>query len=331
MDINLIPATVEAAVAALLLAFSTGLSVITYALIPLTLSAAFLADVEAANTRLRSAIAAVTLPTLVAFGERSAARRAANRVALLAALRKGGFKALRRRRGLWAIYPIDPIAALHRAAAVSALRAKDRDSEGVGKGDREEFLLHEFMLPDDISGRFPHDLAVVGGMARVAAWCVLGGHPWPEGYEPRDHDYLSFDPSVPFGELRGECTVGVDHLVAQSFQSYCAQLDLTSNGVMVSGGVLTLDEKAYQAFTSGVVEIRTGNRALERGVSGLEYLCLRAAVQTGYNLALGVYHPRVGALKLDKYTVQTLRAIRPNHWYMGTYLEKIEQIKSGKH
>lgn len=326
MDINLFPAMVEAAVAALLVAFSVGLSVITYALIPLTLSAAFLADVEAANTRLRSAIAAVTLPTLVAFGERSVARRAANRRAFLAALRKGGLKALRRRRGLGG-YPMHPVAALQRAAGIAALRAKDSDEES----NREEFLLHEFMLPASIATRFPSGLAVVGGMARVAAWCVLGGHPWPEGYEPRDQDYLSFNPSVPFGEIEGECTAGVDRLVAQSFESYCAQLDLTSNGVMVQRGVLHMDEKAYRAFSSGVVRIRTGNRAFERGVSGLEYLCLRAAVQTGYDLGLGVYHPRAGALRLDRHTLESLQEIRPDHWYMGTYLKKIEQIKSGKH
>jgi hypothetical protein len=331
MDINHMPAMVEAAVAALLVAFGAGVHYIAVALIPLVLAAAFLADVEAANSRFRAAIAASTLPVLVAFGERSAARRAANRLALLAALRKGGFKALRRRRGLGGLYPIHPLAALRRAAGIEALRAKDRHGEGVGKGDREEFLLHEFMLPDDISGRFPSDLAVVGGMARVAAWCVLGGYPWPEGYQPRDHDYLAFDPSVPFGELRGECLPGLDMLITQSFHSYCAQLDLTSNGVMVENGTLHMDEEAYQAFSSGLVGIRSGNRALERGVSGLEYLCLRAAVQTGYDIALGVYHPRAGALRLDEYTIQCLRAIRPDHWYMGTYHQKLEQVKSGKH
>lgn len=330
MDINHMPAMVEAAVAALLVAFGEGVGLITLALIPNILLAAFLADVEAANSRFRAAISASTLPALVAFGERSVARRAANRVALLAALRKGGFKALRRRRGLGG-YPMHPLAALQRAAGIAALRAKDSDKEGVGKGDREEFLLREFLLPTSIAARFPSGVAVVGGMARVAAWCLLSGEEWPEGYEPRDQDYLAFDPSVPFGELRGECTAGVDRLVARNFHSYCAQLDLTSNGVMVKEGVLHMDEEAYQAFSSGLVGIRSGNAALKRGVSGFEYLCLRAAVQTGYDLALGVYHPRAGALKLDHYTIQCLRAIRPDHWYMGTYHQKIEQIKSGKH
>jgi hypothetical protein len=286
----------------------------------------FPAMVEAANTRLRSAIAAVTLPTLVAFGERSAARRAANRVALLAALRKGGFKALRRRRGLMGIYPVDPIAALHRAAAVAALRAKES-----GEEEHKEVELVELPLPSSIARHFPLEEGVVGGAARVAAWCLLNAEEWPEGYEPRDRDYITFDPSVPFGELRGECLPGLDRLVAQSFRSYCSQLDLTSNGVMVSGGVLTLDKDAYRAFKVGVVEIRTGNAALRRGVSGLEYLCLRAAVQTGYDLSLGVYHPRAGALRLDEHTIQCLQVVRPDHWYMGTYLEKLEQVKSGKH
>ena len=191
--------------------------------------------------------------------------------------------------------------------------------------------LTELLLPTSIAARFPASLAVVGGMARVAAWCLLNGEEWPEGYEPRDQDYLAFDPSIPFGKLEGSCTPGVDILLAQSFRSYCAQLDLTSNGVMVKAGVLYMDKEAYQAFSSGVVEIRTGNRALERGVSGLEYLCLRAAVQTGYDILSGVYHPRAGALRLDEHTLRSLRAIRPNHWYMGSYLEKLEQVKSGKH
>jgi hypothetical protein len=326
MDIQQFPAMVEALVASFLAAFGEGVGFITLALIPLILAAAFLADAEAANNRLRAANARIILPALVGFGERSVARRAANRAALRAALRKGGFKALRRRRGLAGIYPIDPIAALHRAAALAASRAAAGEEE---QGEAVELM--EFMLPSPIAQHFPATGAVVGGKARVAAWCLLNGEEWPEGYAPRDEDYLDFDPSVPFGELRGECTVGVDRLVAQSFQSYCAQLDLTSNGVMVSGGVLTLDEKAYQAFTSGVVEIRTGNHALQRGVSGLEYLCLRAAVQTGYDIGAGVYHPRAGALQLDEHTLRCLRAIRPNHWYMGTYSEKLEQVKSGKH
>lgn len=283
MDISLMPAMMEAALAALLVAFDEGVAFMTLALIPSILLAAFLADVEAA-------------------------------------------KALRRRRGLGG-YPMHPLAALQRAAGIAALRAEGSAQES----NQEEFVLHAFMLPESISAHFPSGVAVVGGAARVAAWCVLHMESWPEGYEPRDQDYLAFDPSVPFGELAGSCEPGIDRLVAQSFQSYCAQLDLTSNGVMVQGGVLHMDEEAYRAFTSGVVGIRSGNAALRRGVSGLEYLCLRAAVQTGYDLGLGVYHPRAGGLRLDRHTLECLEVIQPDHWYMGTYYKKLEQVKSGKH
>lgn len=228
-------------------------------------------------------------------------------------------------------YPIDPITELHRHAALDASKAKSDEDGGM-----EEFLLHLFVLPENIASQFPSGVAVVGGMARMAAHCMLSAKSWPEGYKPRDWDYLAFDPLIPFGELRGGRAERVDgaeadRLVVQSFQSYCALLDLTSNGVMVVDGMLYLDKEAYQAFQEGVVNIRPENRALKDGISGLEYLCLRAAVQTGYDLALGVYHPRAGALKLDESMIQCLRVIRPDHWYMRTYLSKIEQIKSGKH
>lgn len=204
---------------------------------------------------------------------------------------------------------------------------------GSTEAEAKVSIIREFILPESIAKHFPQgeNFGVVGGQARVAAYCFINGVQWPQSYCPRDDDHLYFDPKIPFGEIKGERITGLDNLVSQSFQSYCAQLDLTSNGVMVKQGVLYLDELAYEAFSSGVVNLRTGNHALERGISGLEYLCLRAAVQTGWDVRVGAYHPRAGALALSADVLAGLVGLPETHWYWETYLSKIEQVKSGNH
>lgn len=195
------------------------------------------------------------------------------------------------------------------------------------------YKIWEFVLPEHIAVHFPKgvDYGVVGGQARVAAYCLFTGAQWPEGYRPRDQDYLILDPSIPYGQLRGEGLPGLDVLAAKSFHSYCHQLDLTSNGVMVREGVLYMDNLAREAFLSGEVGLRYDNPAFKRGVSGFEYLCLRAAVQTGWDVRVGAYHPRAGALALDTEILAGLVGIEETHWYWETYVRKLEQVKSGNH
>lgn len=184
-------------------------------------------------------------------------------------------------------------------------------------------------LPTEIACLFEAGKITVGGKARVAAYCVANGAEWPKGYEPRDADYLTFD------KKQSKSVWGLDVIYAPSIESYFADIDLITNAVAVKDGALYISEEAWQAFSeTGVVDLNPRkilSLVQSKGWSGVEYLCLRAAVQAGYDVTTGAYLPRAGALKLSPEVIRLLGLMEPGHWYMSVYEKKMAQIRSGHH
>lgn len=184
-------------------------------------------------------------------------------------------------------------------------------------------------LPTEIACLFEADKITVGGKCRVAAYCVAKGAQWPKGYEPRDADYLTFD------EKQSKSVWGLDVIYAPSIEAYFRDIDLVTNAVAVQSGVLYISEEAWQAFSeTGLINLNPRkiiSLIQSKGWSGIEYLCLRAAVQAGYDIATGEYLPRAGALKLSPEVLRILGLMEPGHWYMSVYEKKMTQIRSGHH
>ena len=189
--------------------------------------------------------------------------------------------------------------------------------------------VKRIVLPAEIACLFEADKITVGGKARVAAYCVAKGVDWPQGYEPRDADYLTFD------EKNSKSVWGLDVIYAPSIEAYFRDIDLITNAVAVQSGILYISEEAWQAFSeTGVINLNPHkilSLIQSKGWSGVEYLCLRAAVQAGYDIATGTYLPRAGALKLSPEVIRLLGLMEPGHWYMDIYNKKMTQIRSGHH
>lgn len=189
--------------------------------------------------------------------------------------------------------------------------------------------VKRIVLPTEIACLFEADKITVGGKARVAAYCVAKGVEWPKGYEPRDADYLTFD------EKQSKSVWGLDVIYAPSIESYFADIDLVTNAVAVKDGVLYISEEAWQAFSeTGLINLnprKIMSLIQSKGWSGVEYLCLRAAVQAGYDVTTKAYLPRAGALKLNPELIRLLELMEPGHWYMDIYQKKMTQIRSGHH
>lgn len=184
-------------------------------------------------------------------------------------------------------------------------------------------------LPTEIACLFEAGKITVGGKARVAAYCVANCAEWPEGYEPRDADYLTFD------EGKSKSFWGLDVIYAPSIEAYFRDIDLITNAVAVQSGILYISEEAWQAFSeTGLINLNPRkilSLVQSKGWSGVEYLCLRAAVQAGYDVTTKAYLPRAGALKLSPEVLRLLELIEPGHWYMDIYNKKMTQIRSGHH
>lgn len=186
--------------------------------------------------------------------------------------------------------------------------------------------------------RFPENEVVIGGEARLLAYCLIHKLEWPRGYTPRDEDYLVEDPSSQKkGILRNEggpTASGkvVDRLVVSSLEDYFGQIDLHTNAVaVVYNHTLKITHEALKCFLEKEVRMNLTHPKL-KSVSYWEYLALRACVQTGWDVEGQRYHQRAGACRLHRSVKYQLdpASLRDN-WYWPTYLRKLAQVKTGKH
>ena len=199
-------------------------------------------------------------------------------------------------------------------------------------------MIYKIKLPCQLRV-FPEGEIVVGGEARLAAYCLVNNKPWPEGYIPRDKDYLqvapfSFASSKKKGILGNDGSDGVDRLIVSSVEDYFDQIDLHTNSCAVEkNSILICTDEALKCFVTNKVRINYANPGLMSWkVSAWEHLALRACIQTGWSIEDQRYYPRHGAcilhrtikMQLDE---QHLRSC----WYWPTYVSKMLQVKTGKH
>ncbi|NBT32247.1 MAG: hypothetical protein EBT13_10220 [Rhodobacteraceae bacterium] len=191
------------------------------------------------------------------------------------------------------------------------------------QGPFEEPLT--FPLPPEIACFFEAGKITVGGKARVAAYCVAKGVQWPQGYQPRDNDFLVFDQE----EAERYYDSEDDYIWAPSVEAYFHAIDLVTNAVAVENGNLVISKRAWQAFSeTNLIEI---SRPEGRELNELWYLALRAAVQAGYDIYVKQYLPRAGALRLSEEVLELLEVVPRGHYYMSIYKYKMSQIRSGHH
>lgn len=180
-------------------------------------------------------------------------------------------------------------------------------------------------LPPEIASLFTTNKVTVGGKARVAAYCLARGVQWPQGYEPRDNDFLTFDQE----EAERHYDSEDDYIWSPSVEAYFHAIDLVTNAVAVENGNLVISKQAWQAFSeTNLIRI---SRPEGRELNELWYLALRAAVQAGYDIYKREYLPRAGALKLSNEIVELLEVVPKGHYYMMIYNYKMAQIRSGHH
>jgi len=202
--------------------------------------------------------------------------------------------------------------------------------------------LLKMKLPTNLANQFPSDLAVVGGEARLAAYCLIHKQEWPKSYEPRDLDYLRVanegeNPEGIEGIVKNEATTSgdlvVDRLVVSSLIDYFNQVDQHTNAVVVADGTLILTDEALKCFVEKRVRMNLSHpKLLEKGARVWEYLALRACIQVGLDVRTGIRYHRHGACSLHGSIVNNIdyRSLRTN-WYWKTYCQKMQQVKSGKH
>jgi hypothetical protein len=185
-------------------------------------------------------------------------------------------------------------------------------------------------LPAEIAIMFPNDKVVIGGTARIALWCILNHESWPKTYEPRDKDFMIFG-----GKSRvGKGTRDTDYFATSSVAEYFYQIDLISNQIAVFNGCLYTTKSCIETFKKGVVSINTENWRVTRcDQVYTDFLIMRAAVQTGWDLYEEKYHHRHGALKMPPEYIEILKMYKTQEhaFYGDVYREKIEQIKKGNH
>jgi len=197
-------------------------------------------------------------------------------------------------------------------------------------------IIYNTEIPQHLR-RFPANEIVIGGEARLLAFSLIHNLEWPEGYTPRDEDYLLIVPGEEKGILRNEGQAVtpdqvVDRLVVTSFENYFDQIDLFTNAVaVVNGSTLKITDEALKCFVEGEVRMNLTHPKL-RSVSYWEYLALRACIQTGYDVVGEKYHHRAGACRLhDSIKNQLDPQSLKDNWYWPTYARKLAQVKTGKH
>ena len=197
-------------------------------------------------------------------------------------------------------------------------------------------IIYNTEIPHNLR-RFPEDEIVIGGEARLLAYCLIHQLDWPEEYTPRDEDYLKVVNGEEKGILRNEGEVlapdqVVDRLVVTSFENYFEQIDLHTNAVaVVDNSTLKITQEALKCFIEGEVRMNLEHPRLW-GVSWWEYFALRACIQTGWDVEEKKYHTRAGACRLHCSIKNQLdpASLRDN-WYWSTYARKLAQVKTGKH
>jgi hypothetical protein len=195
---------------------------------------------------------------------------------------------------------------------------------------QKPLTIYKRKLPHHIAKHYPANLRIVGGSARVAMYCYLHKKKYPEGYIPRDMDYLWYRK-----EKYPECSEGEDHIACSSLQEYFRKIDLHTNSVMVSDGYIHFTEAALDCYSNGYIAVNKENNAFafkgRRKHTTSQYLYLRMAIQAGYNVNTGKYIKRNCSLKLTPDASQYIDNIPKSHWYMETYNFKLVQIKTGNH
>jgi hypothetical protein len=198
-------------------------------------------------------------------------------------------------------------------------------------------MIHAIKLPNHLSHLFPAEKIVVGGEARVAAYCLIHGQEWPEEYTPRDKDYILIaeEEIDGTGILSNEVTVEgekhVDSMVVSSIKDWLRGLDTINNGVWIQEGVLRITNEALQCYINNETKINLGNPRL-KNKNFWQYLALRACIQSGYDVrTMRTFH-RYGACKLHTSIWKPLDySSLLHHWYWPVYCSKMEQVKTGKH
>ena len=203
-------------------------------------------------------------------------------------------------------------------------------------------LLHKIKLPQHLR-RFPSDLNVVGGEARVAAWCLIHQEDWPNTYVPRDFDYTRIaseeEANGDVGILWNETAKTregkhIDCMVVSSLEDHFAEVDQHTNAVtVVNNHYLAITEEAISCYLSKRTKLNLEHPRLSKdGVSFWEYLALRACIQTGWDIRYCKQYYRHAACKLHASIYKQLDySSLKYHWYFKAYCFKMEQVKSGKH
>ena len=186
-----------------------------------------------------------------------------------------------------------------------------------------------------VNHNYSNRKAITGGQARLVLFCHLNDIPFPEGYSPRDIDYIAVKPD-PSGKKRGiikniSKKKREDYLLVSSYWDYFYKIDLITNQVILKGKKLYTTKECINAFKNGIVPIN--NWKLEKNKTSINYdfLVLRACIQTGYDIEAQKYRHRYGSLKLSKEMERNSHLIREDHWYWKTYQKKIKQIRNGNH
>ena len=187
-------------------------------------------------------------------------------------------------------------------------------------------------LPSHLSIYSQPKLFLIGGQARVILSCLINKTPYPKDYKPRDEDWMVAIGGEKIGIVGNVGKVGCDILLVSSLEDYFSLIDLITNQVAIKGDVLYVTKRCLQCFLDGVVRINPYHPKLySGGVSGWEYLAMRACIQTGYDLEMGKYHYRAGALKLERYIKERVSGRLSCHWYYKVYRYKMNQIREGNH
>ena len=203
-------------------------------------------------------------------------------------------------------------------------------------------MVYTIKLPDHLR-RFPQGKIVVGGEARVAAYCLVHGQEWPRGYVPRDLDYLKLATAA---EADGNVGIlwndkasaadgkHVDSMVVSSLEDYFNQIDQHTNAcAVIENQCLAITKEALFCFANKETRLNLEHPGLSKGgVAFWEYLALRACIQAGWDVRYCLQYRRHAACKLHSSIERQLdySSLKQN-WYWSTYCYKMEQIKTGKH
>jgi hypothetical protein len=200
-------------------------------------------------------------------------------------------------------------------------------------------MIHTIKLTENLRV-FPNGLNVVGGEARVAAYCLVHGQEWPSTYVARDLDYVRVatpeeadgNVGILWNEKSTEEGKHIDSMAISSLSDYFSQIDQHTNGVAIlDNQYLKITDEALRCFLEKKTRLNLEHPRL-RTVSFWEYLALRACIQTGWDVRYHKQYYRHKACKLHSSIAKQLdySSLKQN-WYWSTYCHKMEQIKTGKH